>query len=62
MGLYILQKIHHSLYMGVQRTQDLIHQPHIRIRNANSKVAKSIIKCKAYQLTNTFANEKDPDT
>ena len=25
-------------------------------------LTKSIIKCKAYQLTNTFANEKDPDT
>jgi hypothetical protein len=39
--------------------QDLVHQPHIRIRDANLKTAKIVKNYKACQLTNAVANEKN---
>ena len=56
MGVHILQKIYCSPRMGVQRIQDLIQLPNVRIRDANSKIIK---KSKACQLTNTVVNEKN---
>lgn len=42
--------------------QDLIQYANIRIRDANSKIAKIVKNCKACQLTNAVANEKKPSS
>jgi hypothetical protein len=48
--------------MGAQRMQDLVYLSHIRIRDANLKIAKIVKNCKACQLTNVVDNKKNPST
>lgn len=60
MDLHTLKKIHRYSHMGFWWIQDLVCQLHIRIRDANLKKAKIIKNCKACQLTNVVANEKNP--
>lgn len=42
--------------------QDLVCQSHIKIRDANSNITEIVQNCKAYQLTNEVASEKNPVT
>jgi hypothetical protein len=48
--------------MGLSRVKDLVCQFHIRIRDANSKIAEIVKNYKACRLNNMVANEKNPGT
>jgi hypothetical protein len=46
--------------MGPQKMQDLAHQSHIRIRDANSKIAELVKNYKACQLTKCSCQWEEP--
>jgi hypothetical protein len=48
--------------MGAWKMHDVVCQSHIRIRDANLKIADIVKNCKACQLTNGVANEKNRGT
>jgi hypothetical protein len=48
--------------MGSLWMQDLVCQVHIKIRDANLKIAEIVKDCKACQLSNAVTNEKNPCT
>lgn len=46
--------------MGIWKMWDLVRHANTKIKDANLKVAEIVKNCKACQLTNTVANQKNP--